>query len=320
MVPRPPTDRPGPHTAIKRELLVRLLDAWLPMALHGTRRATYLDAYATGQSVAAALGVVAEFPDLLARRRLSVVLVAADGDELALTADVAAVRRRRRHAGRGVGTDRAAAARRWPTAPGDAGRRPAARLPRRGRVAATAGRPEPTLADLLTGARTQALVALDATAFAPERPAEAIERYRAALAGVGPGSVACVELVATDDRAEMLLFRTPTPRALEIFKDALWAVDEYAGVRFRDPRDPGPRAARHLAAARTPGPLRRALLGHLAGAGARTVADLRRYALAETVYRAADVVPVLTAMVAAGAVRRDPAKGRLTADAVISLP
>ena len=36
-----------------------------------------------------------------------------------------------------------------------------------------------------------------------------------------------------------------------------------------------------------PGPLRRALLGHLAGAGARTVADLRRYALAETVYRSA---------------------------------
>jgi hypothetical protein len=50
------------------------------------------------------------------------------------------------------------------------------------------------------------------------------------------------------------------------------------------------------------------------------VADLRRYALVETVYRATDVVPVLTAMVAAGAVRREPAKGRLTAEALISLP
>jgi hypothetical protein len=65
--------------------------------------------------------------------------------------------------------------------------------------------------------------------------------------------------------------------------------------------------------------LRRALLGHLAH-GRRTVADLRRYALAETVYRAADVLPALTAMVAAGTVRREPARGRLTADAVISLP
>src|SRR5688572_21387729 len=83
----------GPHASVKRELLVRLLDAWLPPALHGTRRATYLDAYATAESVAAGLSVVAEFPDLLARRRLSVVLVAADGDDLALTMAVAGIRR-----------------------------------------------------------------------------------------------------------------------------------------------------------------------------------------------------------------------------------
>jgi hypothetical protein len=174
------------------------------------------------------------------------------------------------------------------------------------------------LAALVTGARTQALLALDATAL-PGPVEETVERCREALGGIGPGPVACVELVAADGRAEVLLYRTPTARGLETFKDALWAVDEYAGVRYRDPRDPG-HTLLDISLKPHPGPLRRALLHHLATADRRTVADLRQYALAETVYRAVDVVPVLTAMVAAGTVRREPTRGRLTADAFISLP
>jgi hypothetical protein len=317
MAPRPLAGPPGPHAAIKRELLVRLLDAWLPTALHGNRRATYLDAYATGESVAAALGVVAEFPDLLARHRLSTVLVAAAGDDLALTAEVAQVRQR-------VGTPAGVSIQIVPRAAD--GALPPLEMPAGGPLlgyldaaaADAAPLPGPSdLATLVTGARTQALLAIDATRLG-NQPLETIERYRAALTGVGPGQVTCVELVSADERAELLLFRTPTGRDLETFKDALWAVDEYAGVRFRDPRDPD-HALLDISLTPHPGPLRRALLGHLAGAGARSVADLRRYALAETVYRSADVIPVLTSMVAAGVVRREPAKGRLTADALISL-
>lgn len=323
MAPRPGPDRSGPHTAIKRELLVRLLDAWLPAALHGARRATYLDAYATADSVAAALGVVTEFGDLLARRRLGLVLVAADGDDLGLTAEVALVRRQ-------LAPPPGAAMQIVPAAPG--GGLPTLRMPSGPLLgildAAGAGAavPEPAdVAALVAGARTQALIALDRAAL--DRPAgngvdavaAAVEQYRRALRGSGPALVACVELVAGDGRAEVLLFRTPTARGLEGFKDALWAVDEYAGVRFRDPRDPG-HALLDISLNPHPGPLRRALLGRLAATGAQTVADLRQYALAETVYRAGDVVPVLTAMANAGAVRREPARGRLTADALISLP
>ena len=310
-----------PHGAVKRELLVRLLDAWLPAALHGTRRATYLDAYATAGSVEAALGVVAEFPDLLARRRLGIVLVAAGGDDLALTAGVAAVRRE-------VGTPAGASLQIVPHASG--GRLPELEMPAGGPLlgyldAANGADAVPAPAEvaaLVTGARAQALLALDRAALADGGAPveEVVERYRVALGGIGPVPVACVELVAADGRAEVLLYRTPAARGLETFKDALWAVDEYAGVRYRDPRDPG-HALLDISLSPHPGPLRRALLGHLAAAGGcRTVADLRHYALAETVYRAADVVPALTQMVANGTVRREPTRGRLTADAVISLP
>ncbi len=42
--------------------------------------------------------------------------------------------------------------------------------------------------------------------------------------------------------AQLLVFATTSGKSLEGFKDALWAVDEYAGVRYRDPGDP----ERHL--------------------------------------------------------------------------
>jgi hypothetical protein len=177
------------------------------------------------------------------------------------------------------------------------------------------------VAGLLAGGRAEALVVLDphslgdpADAGHPDR----VERHREALRGTTDVLVTCVELVSGDGRAELMFFATPSAARLEVFKDALWAVDEYAGVRYRDPRDPG-RALLDISLSPHPGPLRRALLRHLGAAGTRTVADLRRYALTETVYRAADVVRALTAMVASGAVRREPAKGRLTAEALISV-
>jgi len=129
--------------------------------------------------------------------------------------------------------------------------------------------------------------------------------------------VACVELVAADGRAEVLLYRTPAARGLETFKDALWAVDEYAGVRYRDPGDP----ERHLidiSLSPHPGPLRRELLAHLAVVGEATVTELRTFALTETVYRAADATRVLQALLTAGSVARRPEHGRLGGDVVIA--
>lgn len=307
MAPPPPPGPGGPHAAVKRELLVRLLDGWLPAALHGSGRATYLDVYPTEDSVSAALRVAAEFPDLLERHRLDVVLIDADGD-CELTARVAAIQRR-------IAPPSGVSVQVMPAARG--GRLASITLPASGPVLGyldATGTPAPDPAELayvITGSRTQALLALDS----PSNVAE----YRRAMTGADAGAVACVELVGVDGRAELLLYRAPASRGLETFKETLWAVDEYAGVCYRDPRDPA-HALLDISLTPHPGPLRRALLNHLAEAGTRTVADLRRYALAETVYRAADVLPVLTAMASAGTVRRDPAKGRLTAEALISLP
>jgi hypothetical protein len=129
--------------------------------------------------------------------------------------------------------------------------------------------------------------------------------------------VAAVELAVDEAPGQVLVFGTQSGKSLEGFKDALWAVDEYAGVRYRDPGDPD----RHLidiSLTPHPGPLRRELLAHLAATGEATVTELRTFALTETVYRAADATRVLQALLTAGSVTRRPEHGRLGGDVVIA--
>jgi hypothetical protein len=128
-----------------------------------------------------------------------------------------------------------------------------------------------------------------------------------------------VELATGDEPGQLLAFGTTSGKGLEGFKDALWAVDEFAGVRYRDPGDPD----RHLidiSLSPHPGPLRREILAHLARVGPATVTELRTFALTETVYRAADATRVLHTLADSGAVTRQPPAGRLGGDVVISLP
>jgi hypothetical protein len=66
---------------VKRELLVRHLEAWTPAALHRARRATYAHGYADadgGVAAEAALRVFAEQSDLTRGRELAMVAVADD--------------------------------------------------------------------------------------------------------------------------------------------------------------------------------------------------------------------------------------------------
>jgi hypothetical protein len=129
-----------------------------------------------------------------------------------------------------------------------------------------------------------------------------------------------VELVAGEATAgELAVFATTSGRSLEAFKDELWAVDEFAGVRYRDPGDPEGHLM-DISLNPHPGPLRRELLAHLADAGPRTVTELRTFALTDTAYRAADATRVIGSLVAAGAVTRDPEHGRLGGDVVIAAP
>jgi hypothetical protein len=285
---------------VNRELLVRYLDTWTPTALHGARRATFVQAWggpADAGVAEAALRVFAEFTDRLRGRRLTVVLVAPETGELTGRLDAVQAE---------LGTPAELA------------------------VHAVAGEPAAHLAVALkaAGAAGAPLLAyLDGAGTAPTaltgRPVEALlvapaggwSVQREALRGAGFTLAAGVELVDGAD-SRLVAFGTSSAKSLEAFKNCLWAVDEYAGVRYRDPTDPEGHLM-DISLSPHPGPLRRELLAHLDAVGACSVTELRHFTLTETIFRASDAVRVVTALLSAGAVTRSPERGRLAGDVVI---
>src|SRR5258708_4643109 len=90
-----------------------------------------------------------------------------------------------------------------------------------------------------------------------------------------PGRQPAVVLVA-GTQSRLLAFATSSAKSLEAFKNCLWAVDEYAGVRYRDPGDPEGHLM-DISLRPDPGPLRRELLAHLDAAGGCRVTELRHF-------------------------------------------
>ncbi|MBB4905070.1 hypothetical protein [Actinophytocola algeriensis] len=286
-------ERPDPHTAVMRELLVRYLDAWTPAVLRSHRRATYVetvpDDFATS-----ALRVFGEFADRLTGHQLDVVILGslttaltelgaapglslrsvADPADLTVTGPVLA------HLDVGAG---------------------ALDEPTAWRLVASLG----------PGKAREVLLAL------PPAAADEVTEYRTRLRAAGLPYAVTVELADDDRRVRLLLFATSSDKHLATFKNELWAADEFAGIRYRDPRD-----AEHslVDISLTPQllPLRRALLDELARRGTCTVADLQHHTLHETIYRPADTVGVLTSAASSGAITREPAKGRLSPRTVVS--
>jgi hypothetical protein len=291
---------------LKREVLVRHLETWAPAALH-KRRATYVHGYADadgGVMVEAALRVFAEQSDLVRGRELTVLAIGEDSD---------AVERRL------AGVDATAPGLIVHVVAGSVDARLSVALKAGGAVrvpifafldATSASRPpEPdTIAAVAAGKPAEILLVLP--------PGSDAGAFRTDLRDAGFPLVAAVELASGDEPGELLIFATGLGKSLEAFKGTLWAVDEFAGVRYRDPGDP----ERHLidiSLSPHPGPLRRELLAHLGATGAATVTELRNFALTETVYRAADATRVLQTLLNSGAVGREPEHGRLGGDVVI---
>lgn len=280
-------ERQDPHATVLRELLVRYLDAWTPSVLRSHRRATYIEA---GHDFAVhALRVFGEFADRLAGHQLDVVILgglrqdlsAPPGLSLRSVEDVADL-----------------------TVTG------------------------PALAHLDVAALDEATVWRLAASLAPAKarellltlppaPGEQVTAYRTRLREAGLPLATTVELADDDGHAQLLVFATGDNKHLATFKNELWAADEFAGIRYRDPRD-----AEHTLVdiSLTPQlkPLRRALLDELAKRGTCTVADLQQHTLRETIYRAADTVGVLTSAASAGTITREPPKGRLSPRTVVS--
>lgn len=273
------------HTAVKHELLVRYLDAWTAAVLHRTKRATYVEA----SGGATALPVLGEYADLLSRHTLAVVLIGAAGPDLS-------------------------------DAPPGLEIHTAADVAELGPVMARAGAdgwpvlawldlvPADALADAVStvaafrGAEILITVA-NGGAPAPPMPAEFPLTAR-------------VDLVDASRASERLVFGTSSLKALEKFKDELWALDEYAGIRYRDPGD-AEGTLLDISLQPNLAPLRRALTRHLAGTGAVRVASLREFALRETIYRAADATRAVQALIGSGTIVRTPTAGRLSPDTVI---
>lgn len=294
--------------ALRRELLVRYLDVWLPQALHRSRRITVALVHpGTDREVAeASLATIGEFADRIAGRRLTVVVLtpepgsadrlAATQRELGLPPEVSV------YAVAG-GPDVLPAVLH---AAGVSGAPLLAYLDLVGSAAPLDG----LLATLATGRPVEVLLVLPAGPRVEPASVAAAER-------AGFPLVTEVELVPDDATpAELLIFGTSAGRGLDAFKDELWALDEYAGVRYRDPHDPEGHLL-DITLSPRPGPLRRELLARLAD-GPATVTELRQFAASRTVYRGADVTRVLGAALAAGLISRTPEAGRLGGDVIIS--
>ncbi|BCJ67557.1 hypothetical protein [Polymorphospora rubra] len=291
-----------PLRAVTGHLLVRQLGHWLPDALHRSRRATLVQAYGgdPGDTPEAALRACTQAADRLRGRQLTVVVVAGNAVDVAGRLDAPAP-------GAGVAVH---------GVPGGPDHVPVAL-----KAAAAAGAPVLTYLDASTGpAPGPATLA----AVAGGRPGELLLvlgpaaragfDHRAAPASVGFPLVTAVELVepATDGRW-LVVFATRLGRALDAFKEALWAAD---GVRLRDPDDPDAEAV-DVTSRPDLGPLRRALVAHLGSVRRASVADLRRFTATATIHRSADTDRVLAELLAEGAVDREPRAGRLAGDVVI---
>ena len=296
----PPGDS---HARVKHELLVRLLDATAPALLHSGRRFAYADGYARDATALAALRVFGEFADRL-RGRLAVVLAgdvhperlapATAGLPATVTVDVV---------------------------PGPCDRTLVPALRAAGAFGGpilayldSAGADPPTadtLAVIATGKRADLLVVAD-----PDRLGDdGITGYADKLARTGLDRVARVELVDGSGYRQVVFYATATDRGLDRFKDLLWALDEFAGIRYRDPGDPDG-ALLDISLEPHLGPLRRALLDQVPDAGC-TAGDLRGYTRLRTVFRGADAFRAITALVASGRLARTPERGRLTADTMV---
>ncbi len=280
--------RRDPHRAVKREVLVRYLDAWAPVALRSHRRATYVDS-ADSDFVVDALRVFVESADLLADHYLDMVIVGAVADSEVL--------RELRELPAGLSV-RSVADLEDLRVDGPA----LAHLDVVEGSTFVEADMWRWLASLGRGKAREVLLTLPAE--------EPMTDYRGRLRAVGLVCTVAVELVAEDGQSQLMVFATGDTKHLAIFKNELWAVDEFAGIRYRDPRD----AVRTLVdIALTPQllPLRRVLLAELARRGSCTVAELQRHTLLETIYRPADAVGALTSAATAGAITREPQKGRL---------
>ena len=128
-----------------------------------------------------------------------------------------------------------------------------------------------------------------------------LDQYRQGLHAAGFDHVLTFEMIDEGGHSLHQFFGTNSHVAVSRFKDGLWEVDEVSGQRFRDPRDPD-QLAFDL---NEPdyAPLRSSILKRLEERE-HSLAELRRHALLETIYKETQVKPRVDELMAEGKVER----------------
>lgn len=138
-------------------------------------------------------------------------------------------------------------------------------------------------------------------------------QYRRVLREAGFSYVLDFELA--DERSNLLylVFGTNSDKGVEKMKDAIWSVDPYQGLGYRDPRDPYQET---LPIQPQPqiGPLCRLINEHLQSLPgcAATLDDLRRFVLLDTIFRPGQTSKAVQRLMTERKVRCEPPEKRLT--------
>ncbi|MCV7079580.1 three-Cys-motif partner protein TcmP [Mycobacterium szulgai] len=151
-----------------------------------------------------------------------------------------------------------------------------------------------------------------------------LQRYRGSVHAAGFPYVLDFELVDARGESLFLVFGTTHPKGLTKMKEAMWEVDDIAGIGYRDPRDP---AQQTLAIELEPhtAPLRRLVVDHLnlLPGNRSPIHEIRKFALYNTVFKESQAMVVVREMVSSGLlIRADgvPTDAGLSFQHVVSLP
>lgn len=151
-----------------------------------------------------------------------------------------------------------------------------------------------------------------------------LQRYRRTIQQAGFQYVLDFELIDKRGQSLFLVFGTTHEKGLTKMKEAMWEVDDIAGVGYRDPRDPNQEA---LAIEIEPNtaPLKRLIVDHLRATpeNQATLNELRKFALRSTVYKESQAASVVREMVADGQLVRGGGRSngsRLSFMDVVKLP
>lgn len=151
-----------------------------------------------------------------------------------------------------------------------------------------------------------------------------LQRYRDTIKVAGFPFVLDFELIDSRGQSLFLVFGTTHRKGLIKMKEAMWEVDDVAGVGYRDPRDPSQEALPIELEPNT-APLKRLILDHLRAIPERRTAihKLRSFALYNTVYKESQAMAVVREMVTDGQLLRADGKSTsadLTFNHVVALP